>query len=186
VPMQARNLADEQVGETVPEPTWLYSRHTDAVRPLRTQGAQNIRTRGSLPHQRSNIRTWLSIAQHPFSACRSGGVHIRIYGCICSEACFPFESPLTVWAGPYMYPDLTDNSRAGKSGTIVSFHHGERRRRYGIKPVILPTPPGRSRVDVPHGACLVACSSNSHAPDVPQAKPTPTQTLQRAQTIHGI
>src|SRR5215217_1274377 len=42
--MQARNLADEQVGETVPESTWLYSRHTDAVRPLRTQGAQNIRT----------------------------------------------------------------------------------------------------------------------------------------------
>jgi hypothetical protein len=55
-----------------------------------------------------------------------------------------------------VYPDLTDNSRAGKSGTIVSFHHGERRRRYGTEPVIVPTPPGRSRVDVPHGACLVA------------------------------
>src|SRR5262245_29338067 len=78
--MQAQNLADEQVGETVPGPTWLYSRHTDAVRPLRTQGAQNIRTRGSLPHERSNIRMWLAIA-HQFSACRSGGVHIRIYAC---------------------------------------------------------------------------------------------------------
>src|SRR5215831_13207442 len=81
-------LADEQVGETVPGPTWLYPRHTDAVRPLRTQGAQNIRTRGSLPHERSHIRTWLSIAHHHFSACRPRGVHIRIYGCICSEACF--------------------------------------------------------------------------------------------------
>ena len=79
--MQARNLADEQVGETVPGPTWLYPRHTDAVRPLRTQGAQNIRTRGSLPQQRSNIRPWLSIAHQQFSACRSGGVHIRIYAC---------------------------------------------------------------------------------------------------------
>src|SRR5262249_10517507 len=84
------------------------------------------------------------------------------------------------------YPDLTDNSRAGKSGTIVSFHHGERRRRYGTEPVVVPTPPGRSRVDVPHGACLVAWSSNSHAPDVPQATHTPTQTLHRAQTVHGI
>jgi hypothetical protein len=55
-----------------------------------------------------------------------------------------------------LYPDLTDNSRAGKSGTIVSFQHGERRRRYGTAPVILPTPTGRSRVDLPHGACLVA------------------------------
>src|SRR4029450_7054248 len=73
-----------------------------------------------------------------------------------------------------VYPDLTDNSRAGKSSTIVSFHHGERRRRYGTEPVIVPTPPGRSRVDGPHGACLVAWSSNSHAPDVPQAKHTPT------------
>jgi len=27
----ARNLADEQVGETVPGPPWLYSRHADAV-----------------------------------------------------------------------------------------------------------------------------------------------------------
>src|SRR5215467_12378514 len=79
MPMQARNLADEQVGETVPEPTWLYLRHVDAVRPLRTQGAQNIRTRGSLPRERSNIRMWLSIAHHQFSACRPGGVHIRIY-----------------------------------------------------------------------------------------------------------
>src|SRR5262252_5587003 len=79
VPVQARNLADEQVGETVPEPTWLYPRHTDAVRPLRTQGAHNIRTRGSLPHERSHIRTWLAIAHHHFSACRPRGVHIRIY-----------------------------------------------------------------------------------------------------------
>src|SRR5262245_13887395 len=79
VPEQARNLADEQVGETVPGPIWLYPRHVDAVRPLRTQGAQNIRTRGSLPQQRSNIRTWLAVAHHQFSACRSGGVHIGIY-----------------------------------------------------------------------------------------------------------
>ena len=79
--MQARNLADEQVGETVPGPPWLYSRHTDAVRPLRTQGAQNIRTRGALPHERSNIRMWLAVAHHQFSACRSGGVHIRIHVC---------------------------------------------------------------------------------------------------------
>src|SRR4030095_9164456 len=34
----------------------------------------------------------------------------RIYGCICSEACFPFESPLTARAGPYMYLAPTDNS----------------------------------------------------------------------------
>src|SRR5215467_10291773 len=88
MPMQARNLADEQVGETVPEPTWLYLRHVDAVRPLRTQGAQNIRTRGSLPRERSHIRMWLSIAHHQFSACRPGGVHIRIYDGICPEACF--------------------------------------------------------------------------------------------------
>src|SRR5215471_534095 len=108
MPMQARNLADEQVGETVPEPTWLYLRHVDAVRPLRTQGAQNIRTRGSLPRERSNIRMWLSIA-HQFAACRSGGVHIRIYGGICSEACCPCESPLTAWAGPYMFPTAADN-----------------------------------------------------------------------------
>src|SRR5215510_13387150 len=95
-------LADEQVGETVPGPTWLYPRHTDAVRPLRTQGAQNIRTRGSLFQQRSHIRTWLSIAHHQFSACKSGGVHIRIYDCICPETCFASREPLTAWAGPYM------------------------------------------------------------------------------------
>src|SRR5262249_26846366 len=58
--------------------------------------------------------------------------------------------------GLVVYPDLTDNSRAGKSGTIVSFHHGERRRRYGTEPVLLPTPTGRSRVELPHDACLVA------------------------------
>src|SRR3989442_100972 len=101
--MQARDLADEQVGETVPWPTWLYSRHTDAVRPLRTEGPQNIRTRGSLPHERSHIRMWLAIAYRQFLACRSRGVHIRIYGCICSEVCFPFECPLTAQVGPYMY-----------------------------------------------------------------------------------
>ena len=86
------------------------------MRPLRTQGAHNIRTRGSLPHERSNIRTWLSIAYHQFSACRSGGVHIQIYGCICSEACFTCESPLTAWAGPYMYPTTADNYFAPKTG----------------------------------------------------------------------
>ena len=102
MPMQARNLADEQVGETVPEPAWLYSRHTDAVRPLRTQGAQNIRTRGSLPHQRSNIRTWLSIAHHQFSACRSGGVHIRIYACSRTPGGHPQTLPLQSGVGPYM------------------------------------------------------------------------------------
>src|SRR5262245_50722606 len=114
-------LADEQVGETVPGPTWLYPRHVDAVRPLRTQGAQNIRTRGSLPHERSYIRTWLAVAHHHFSACRSGGVHIRIYGCIWSEACFSFESPLTVWAGPYMYPNSAVNSIAPKPTVCLLF-----------------------------------------------------------------
>src|SRR5882724_9073785 len=39
----------------------------------------------------SEARTWLSISHHPFSACRSGGVHIRIHGCICSNACFNRE-----------------------------------------------------------------------------------------------
>jgi hypothetical protein len=60
------------------------------------------------------------------------------------------------WREKVVYLDLTDNSRAGKSGTIVSFHHGERRHRYDAEPVILPTLTGCSRVDVPHGACLVA------------------------------
>jgi hypothetical protein len=55
-----------------------------------------------------------------------------------------------------VYPDLTDNSRAGESGTIVSFHHCERRRRYGTELVVLPTAAGRSRVDLYHDPCLVA------------------------------
>src|SRR5499427_5308832 len=99
MPMQARNLADEQVGETVPEPTWLYLRHVDAVRPLRTQGAHNIRTRGSLPRERSNIRMWLSIAHHHFSACRPGGVHIRIYDGICPYTCSSSRVPLDIVGG---------------------------------------------------------------------------------------
>jgi hypothetical protein len=77
----------------------------------------------------------------------------------CEHATLLVWSPASIYPNhrcTVVYSDLTDNSRAGKFGTIVSFHHGERRRRYGIKPVILPTPTGRSRVDVPHGACLVA------------------------------
>src|SRR4029453_6388313 len=64
---------------------------------------------GSLPHERSHIRTWLSIA-HQFSACRSGGVHIRIYDCICPEACWSIREPLTARAGPYMYLLAADKS----------------------------------------------------------------------------
>src|SRR5215471_13510119 len=96
------NLADEQVGETVPGPTWLYPRHVDAVRPLRTQGAHNIRTRGSLPQQRSHIRTWLSIVHHRFSACKSGGVHIRIYACSRDPASCHAKLSLQTRVGPYM------------------------------------------------------------------------------------
>ena len=55
-----------------------------------------------------------------------------------------------------MYPELMDNSRAGESGTIVSFHYGERRRRYGPELVVLPTTAGRSRVDLYPDPCLVA------------------------------
>src|SRR5215510_7568876 len=95
-------LADEQVGETVPGPTWLYPRHVDAVRPLRTQGAQNIRTRGSLPHERSYIRTWLAVAHHHFLL---AGREESIYGYMTASGptrVLLLESPLTSWAGPYM------------------------------------------------------------------------------------
>jgi len=74
------------------------------VRPLRTQGAQNIRTRGSLPQQRSHIRTWLSIVHHRFSACKSGGVHIRIYDGICSYACWSMREPLDSVGGSIYVP----------------------------------------------------------------------------------
>src|SRR5262249_42673794 len=105
-------------------PTWLYPRHTDAVRPLRTQGAHNIRTRGSLPHERSHIRTWLSIAHHQFSACRSGGVHIRIYDCIYPEVCWSIREPLTARAGPYM--PLNCHDGLASSLNLSQFVEGRR------------------------------------------------------------
>src|SRR5262245_32146989 len=145
-------LADEQVGETVPEPTWLYPRHTDAVRPLRTRRAQNIRTRRSLPHERSHIRTWLSSAHHSFFACRSRGVHIRIYGCICSEACFSFESPLTVWAGPYMYPHAAANSTDPKSDTMAPYDTILRGRYDDAAPYLLPAGDRGTPVALRHAA----------------------------------
>jgi len=51
---------------------------------------------------------------------------------------------------------LTDNSEVGTFGKIVSFRHRERGPHHGTAPVVLPTPPGRSRVDLPPHACLVA------------------------------
>jgi hypothetical protein len=55
-----------------------------------------------------------------------------------------------------VYLHLTDNSEVGKFGKIVSFRHRERGPHHGTAPVVLPTPPGRSRVDLPPHACLVA------------------------------
>jgi hypothetical protein len=57
---------------------------------------------------------------------------------------------------PVVYLHLTDNSEVGKFGKIVSFRHRERGPHHGTAPVVLPTPPGRSRVDLPPHACLVA------------------------------
>ena len=83
-----------------------------------------------------------------------------------------------------VYPHLTDNSRMGESGKIVSFHQRERGHRHGAEPAILPTPIGRSRVDQPHDPCLVARPSKRHAPDAPQAGQAPMQALQSAQAFH--
>ena len=74
----------------------------------------------------------------------------------------------------------------GESGKIVSFHHRERGRPHGAEPVILPTPIGRSRVDLPHHPCLVARPSKRHAPDAPQAGQAPTQALQSARPFTGL
>src|SRR5262249_60408879 len=54
----------------------------------------------------THIRTWLSIAHHQFSACKSGGVHIRIYGCICPEACFCTCNLLDSAGGSIYVPEL--------------------------------------------------------------------------------
>ena len=55
-----------------------------------------------------------------------------------------------------VYLQLTDNSRVGECGTIVSFHHRERGRPHGAEPVVVPAPLGRSRVDLPPHPCRVA------------------------------
>ena len=55
-----------------------------------------------------------------------------------------------------VYLHLTDNSEVGKFGTMVSFHHRERGHHHGTAPVVVPTPPGRSRGALPPHACLVA------------------------------
>src|SRR5262249_44524923 len=75
---------------------------------------------------------------------------------------------------------LTDNSEVGTFGKIVSFRHRERGPHHGTAPVVLPTPPGRSRVDLPPQACLVACPPPPHAPTAPQVGQAPTPALQRA------
>src|SRR4029434_6843130 len=102
---------DEQVGETVPGPTWLYSRHVDAVRTLRTQGAQNIRTRGSLcTRGRIYARGCLSLITN----FQLAGREESIYGYMTASVpkrVGSFESPLTARAGPYMYLRGADKYR---------------------------------------------------------------------------
>src|SRR5262249_2624486 len=74
----------------------------------------------------------------------------RIYGCICSEACFPFERPLTVWAGPYMY-------------LLTAYN--------GVKPLQSRLPGVKQMVVAPQSRVSVSCpsrfvSSRTHRPYV--------------------
>jgi hypothetical protein len=55
-----------------------------------------------------------------------------------------------------VYLHLTDKSRAGDCGKMVSFQHRERGHHRGTEPVVVPTPTRYSRVALPHDSCLVA------------------------------
>jgi hypothetical protein len=81
------------------------------VHPLFASWAWLLHTRCSLEaidmtvhernHERGDSR---SIAHHQFSACKSGGVHIRIYDCICPEACSSIREPLDSAGGSIYVP----------------------------------------------------------------------------------
>ena len=63
------------------------------------------------------------------------------------------------WNHRVVYLQLTDNARVGEYGTMVSFHHRERGRPHGAKPVVVSAPAGRSRLDLPPHPCRVARQS---------------------------
>jgi transposase len=72
-----------------------------------------------------------------------------------------------------VYPHVTDNSAVAQYGKIVLFHHHGRGHHHGTEPVVLPTPPGRSRVDFPHDPYLVARPFQGHTSQAPQARQAP-------------
>jgi hypothetical protein len=82
-----------------------------------------------------------------------------------------------------VYLGLTDNSVVGEYGKVVLFHHRERGAHHGTELIVLPTPRGRSRIDLPHRSCRVARRAQRHTSDPPQAGHIPTQTLQSAQAF---
>jgi hypothetical protein len=60
-----------------------------------------------------------------------------------------------------VYPHRTDNSGVDQCSKIVLFHPRGRGPHHDAEPVVLPTPLGRSRVDLPHAPRLVPSMSGA-------------------------
>jgi hypothetical protein len=94
-------------------------------------------------------------------------------------------------ASPVMMPQrvavylvTTDNSSGNHQVKYPYFTPVRRGRHNGIQPVVLPTPAGRSRVDLPPRPWRVARRPTPCAPNAPPTPSAPTPTLQRTPTLH--
>jgi hypothetical protein len=98
-----------------------------------------------------------------------------VIGCWSGDIC--------VWV---VSPDLTDQPRAGAGGTIVSLHHSARGRPHGPAPAVVPTPAGRSRVDLPPHPWLVARRCQGHTAATLPSGPAPAPTRHSAHALHRM